>query len=569
MRNKSYNKFLSQHSARRRKLRLHAAKRADFSRADTSQLEPGIYPSNWNYMGVKNAYSQAHYLHSTVRGFNADYQQMTDVNRSLIMFDKLYNDQHAATQRQIDLLIQAAQAAKSQLGLRPDQDIMESNLCQLLYKGNSIYNQVRELSLKLKKAEASVSWADIKSGKHKQDLHKVSQQMLQYMNDMTTLMKDNPDSALHKVKLFTDFIDHTIQELQKDHPKVRWTQVESVNDSPENLHQHLGFVWEEIIGAAYIDSVRNTVNEGNIIRALTNSKNYHLSDLLFGKPVDLTLTGTDERASINVGISAKFTNNGSFKIKGNNAAITPQEILTRHGIPLENNPELDTLAYIYDNYTALTIFEADRFVQQGLDSKMGKGSRKEQRQQYRRNETLQRWPSVFRQIFQKFSDFAYLAIISGAFFGNSADYGNTSKNAAAPVFNPDYTDEIIKNLNGNSGQGLPAFIFTSTKAYETGKLLKIIFDRSNIGALSDASIVIFQTLFSAPSWGIIGDFLKEMYESKCEALNLAADSTNGTIYGILRNSKAIFGVSDWHPFHSIMKRRSRIKFEFDPTQYLK
>lgn len=557
-------------------LRKHAAMRGNgfLPRAQTDHLPPGTYPSNWDSMGVAGAYEHPHYLHSTIRGFNADYQSMTDADHALTMFDRLYNRQKEQTQRQIDYLIAAAKAAKPQLGLTESQDIMESKLCQLLYNGDSIYNHVRTLALKLKSASLKPNKEDLqKTGGMKAWLQQASTQMSAYMTEMTTLLQDPQfsTSAIHKVKLFDDFITHVNEELAQSHPFIYWRGEENtINGSKqETLHQRLGFVWEKLIEAAYHDSVQNTVNENNIFKALTEEKNFNLSDLLLGKAVQLDLQGQDERALIKVGGSAKFTTNGSFVIKANNAAISPQQILERAGINTSNNHELDLLAYIYDNYTALTLFESDKYFSQGIDSKMQAGETKRSRRQFRRNETLQQWPSIFRQIFQKFADYVYLAVISAAFFGNSTDYGN--QKMAAPVFNLDYVDTIMNNLNNTkNNQGLPAFLFTSQRAFETGKLLQIIFNQSTTGALSDASEVLFATLLAPPSWAYVGDWLKEIYASKCEALNdsmLVAQY--GTIYDILRASDAIFGVSNWHPLKYIMTRKSRIKFEFDPTHYLK
>lgn len=537
------------------------------------QKPPGDYPSTWSVGGVKNAYDQSHYLHSSIRGFNADYQYMSDATKTITLFDRLYKDQKEQTTRQIGVLTQLANKVKPTLGLKPNQDIMESDVCQLLYKGNSIYNQLRTDILKLKQASLQPKQEYLNSHNitRKEYQKQAAATMTRYLNDIQQLLapvqagEADPTPALRRINELQEFIQRVGTELQKNHTWITWKKEESFNNRDENLHSRLGFIWELILESAFADSVKEAVSQENIVKALTYQQNYNLSDLLVGKPVQLQLQGEDFRRNINAGISAKFRQSNAFTIRGNNASISIDEILNRYNLTKDQN-ELDTLAYIYDNYLALTIFDTESLPKnKQFDTKIkGKGASR-RRHQYQRNETLQQWPSIFRQIFQKLADFVYLAIISGGLFGNKNDAGS---GIATPVFDPNYTQHILDNLNNNGNYGIPAFLFTAQRAFETGKLLQAVFAKSENGGLSDASEVLFHSLLAPPAYSNVPNYLREIYFSKCDALLDASNQDKPTIYDILRTSNVIYGISDWHPLKSLLTRPRRIKIEFDPTKYL-
>lgn len=546
----------------RRALRKRALARTVHLQYTNAQLPMGEPPVTWGSDGGwQGAYNNAHYLHASISGFNQDYRQLGEMSSIITQFEQLYNNQVSRTKQQIEFLREACQALKPSLNITASQDIMDSEFAKLLYTGDSIFNQLRQRVLEMKQIAPTRIPKNIQymkqSAEKDQWFTEQCNQLQLKLTEIQNLMKTDPNSAIHAISSLDNFIQHIDQELQQKHPII-YFEPSNPKDKKQNLHAYWGFVWEKIIAAAWTDTIRNTASADNILQAM-QKETFQLADLFWKKKVKFTVEG--QGYDLPVGITAKFWETNRFEVKTNYGAVKLEDILKDNGIDLNNNPDLDKLAYIYDNYNALTVFS--------IDGPQTNGETNNQ-YQHRRNRSLPSRDSIFREVFQKIADYVYLAMLTAVFFGNSEDAGTGTKRGV--VFDPNYQQRIIDSLvqGKNKNAGLPVFLFTSQRAFETWKILTGVLNASQNSdrGISDAPSILFNTLFAPVSYNFATDYLRELYDEKVEAImDGVKNNTDSTLYGILHKSGKVYGITDWHPLQIIMKRARRIRFRFDPLEY--
>lgn len=473
----------------------------------TFERDIGDLPWSWDDFGYQ---SPIQYLHSTVRGFNQDYKQLT---QQLNLESHIQSTIGYLTQlitKESDILRQVAERDKIRFfGAQSANTPLKSTpYVQSLLVGvdpdRTNNTQVQVVLQEMKNASNWYTWegnvlSQLKqqydNGNHSQASQtKFYSDVVDYIWESwqnfislpleTIITSDDAEEIINKIKS---------KKITKQ-KIANWIHHKTPSKStPFGFSRELGLIYEDAIRESIVDySIRTATNM--IVERIGQK----------GGLVDVALYN-DNKASTNIeiddldrftgGISAKLRYNNHFSIE---VAGSPQEFFQFAGAGFES--AIQAIRFLYNNWMALSVYnsETDRAY-----------SNAQNKTRTRKGAILMNGGHLLGRSFQSFARVANLILIHSAFFANAKDIGpgNTC------LFNQEYWDRLITQLD-QGNMTIPAFIFTTNDYYETWQIVNYYLQNpllSTTDLFGSSNFLGTQNVYNS-------GMLKKLYAAKAKAI---------------------------------------------------
>lgn len=541
-------------------------------------MEPGLYPLE--RVSTANVYeNESPYLHSSIEGFNKEYQKLGKSLQIVAQFKDLRQKVIDLGQQMATNLLQRSRAAKKQIfGIESNADIMTAPAVQLLYN-QGILSQLRSelLELKLYAMDPNkINNLQILKQHQAQIMHLKAQTIEQRAEEMRKRIEDtlnwinekDPEQKLKQTDLI-NFLQDTVQQLNQQVTPFGLRYKSDINTDPVNFHSKLGYVFESMLEGYFATCVQEALSEEVLMKKI---KGTGLNDLISGTELILDI---DQKITDKLSLTAKFRGTNAFEIHAENPIYKKHKIVAPRSIKnildsqgITNLQGLSELQYFYNNWVALSIFSSENDT--GLTPQTWqKDSRKSEAARERKRGQGLLTGSSFKQVFTALADYIYIVLITQALYGNSVDYNN---NATTPIIDKDYMPTLL-DKTVQKQHTPPAFLFTSQRVFETGLLFQMILDNARKtnehenDTIHDSIKALFDAFATRSSYSAVP--FEELYREKCEALIAASNSKESTtIYDTLFD-KDVRTIHGFNPFKSWFTRDMAFRITFDPSKYIR
>lgn len=500
------------------------------------------------------------YLHSSIKGFNQDYDQLIQRVDLAEKFRRLCDRQLQQNAENIQLLRTVSrQYKKEKLGISADAPLETSPVLQGIYNHSGL---VRELQrLQVLAAWKSINYGELgeknRALKHDeahradfyQSLGKEFQDCLTNINNYI----NNSTTIADPLKELRDLVAHLLNTINVNATNHRELWNAPLPGSP--LSSQLGTNWEHVLTELLAVNIENELHTEEARKQIIHvGQQGGLSDIV---DQSFTIKLPNYGAKLMAGFSAKFRTNNNFDIKS-------KVILANVFEPFQNDIEtLEAIGYVYNQFAALSTFSSEYYRFKNYDI-----NRKHQDVTSQRA-WLTRTNSEFGRIFIDLVRYINLYMINLGFFGNRIDAKNT------PPFSQDFFDKM---LNGDVAVRVPAFLLTMRHPYETADVFQSIQDQ-----LEDKPFWTVKDLF-AGGYNKNGRFtpnaaafrtaigeegqLRENYAKKARALREAtATGKSFDIYDIVL-SQPLMNAKEVNILKILGSRDETIRTHFSLMKYL-
>lgn len=465
------------------------------------------------------------YIHSSIRGFNQDYQAMSygtaikhAAKRSIEHVLQENNDTIQMLHSLSDQYkVQALGAAS------PSQDVNSCPVIQALYD-STITQQLQDLQriLSWDFQHLSPQYRQLELDKILYDndhSNVVTRQQLytnygQILGEILHNLFNNP-----KIDSFAQLKAH-LQRLQNSLAEdTSAGKIFKYTPKQADLHQNtissghflslLGLDWEDVSAALIQQGIADGLQQKDVPQEII--KVLKQQGLIDAKDVHLTFTVPNYAQAFHVGFSNKFRKNTNINVGG---VVESQAAISEWANHFDDAQALEQFTYIYNNYAALLDFASENYHKAGV-----RGVNKRSKEAMdRRSLLINR--EAFQDIFGLFTQFVNLYLLQTIFLANSKD-------TKTPLFSPNFRQEILKQ----NPIVLPVFLLTRDRAYESWSIMQ---------HMNNTHTIIWST---EELFGIHGNFrpffpdgearLREHYAIKRELLKrqqiLATSSLQGGV----------------------------------------
>lgn len=466
----------------------------------------GDLPWSWDDFGYG---ADIQYLHSTVRGFNQDYKQLTRQLNLESHIQSTIDNLNTILTREKNLLKEVAERDKVQFfgAKNGDTPLIETEYVQSLINGidpdTTNNTQVQVVIQEMKNASNWYTWEGRvlsqlrdeyeKGPKTTESRDKFYNSVVDYIWDSWQRFRELP---------FETFVtpDDANAILNKIKSKKITKQTISNWVRYKNPSKSTPFGFAKELGLVYEDAIRENIVDYSVKRA---------KDLIIerigqkGGIVDVALVQGTAKTTIKIddlnrftgGISAKLRHNNTFSIE---VSGTPREFFSLAGAEFEQS--LQALRYLYNNWMALSVYNTD----------LNRTYSNNGQQRTRKAKKLLDGGHLLSRSFQSLTRIANLILIQSAFFANAKDVGKGN----ICLFNQEYWNELIAQLD-HGFMTIPAFVFTANDYYETWKIVQYYLNNSlmepNDLFGSRQFLGVNKNLYNAGQ-------LKRLYETKAKAI---------------------------------------------------
>lgn len=504
------------------------------------------------------------YVHSSIRGFNADYKDLIQDIDIRAKFRHMCDQQLAINNKNIQLLDTVAKEYKhARLGIGPNDELEDSPVMQAIYHKSELVRDMQRL--KMLTDYRSIHYGELGqlnldyASTHYQDPEKRAafytklgqeyQHTLEKLFDSVTKLdrKDN-SNPLQELKDLTQRLLESINPNATNYQEL-WTS------KPGNLSSLLGTQWENVLTCLMQESVKKQLGPA-IAEKITNiGKNNQLSDIV-DKSFSVEIKNYGKK--LMAGFSAKFRHNNNFDIT---ASFQLADVFA----PLKDDIKaLEAIGYVYNQFAALSAFSSEYYRAKNITTL----NRKKQDMATQRA-WLTRTQNEFGGIFVDMARYINLFMLNVAFWGNRLDAQNI------PAFAPGFFESIDDNPNSAP----PAFLLTMRHPYETAHVFEKIQSQ-----LTEKPFWTVQDLF-AGSYNNKGKLvnksaafrasvpseaqLRENYALKASALRRASayDHANYDIYTVIL-SQPLVQASTCNILEILGDRSRAVTVRFSLMKYL-
>ena len=553
------------------------------ARLQKMELPPGGYPHSWIDGGTSSA---THYLHSSIQGFNADYEDLIKSVNLNNVFRKLETQVYQISQENIKVLKQVSQGTRimwSEFGFGKDggRDVL---IPPDLSKPVDNDPFIRALFSPTEKDPAYMS--AIQDLKHVLNWHTFEDEFIRKLNEDYTkggTVKHKKGSAEYNNfyaqvggrigTVLQKFLDVTKTVKREDVQSAR-TQVQKIVDAAsQNPGGFSTFIFSsewrklirenqfsQVLGRAYEDLIVYSLNDAllqlyykfgddfaNLWSHRTGQKNKLTDALIHGRPIKITEVERFQGTALEAGISAKLRQNNSFELTADVQFSDLADRLNEEG----SIQDIEALAYIYNNYIALSTWNTDISTNRGT-TKFTVG-RKNKKQTHlssfrHRKEALMAPNTALGKFFKPLAQYINMLMLNLSFFGNRLDANNI------PIFDAKFFQQLDANIR-NYQSTPPAFIFTSNHVYETGDVFDYYLKQSYSGKPLFTASQIFGSAFSTGKSPYKSSDLVAIYRRKREILRNAREGD--FIYPLLQDKNIMSFMPNISAFAEMIKNSSR------------
>lgn len=406
---------------------------------------------------------QAGYLHSTIVGFNADYDAYINANNFAETIKNLQDRAKQDLTTALDSLNQAAGNPEEIWGepvpqMQPTEMRNIPTLDHLSIANYMLHDSPAAL--------ASAEWISsyekwISSfGKYRQKIignvrqapfvneliapatrvRNATLQLVEKINQYNVLAKQ---SGIKTNDNKTKSIYHALDLLINFNPSI--DNVGKFNSALRNLSRYFGLQSETMRDMDFVDAreINDELQAGHY-RVYPAAGGSHLSDVV----LEVTATQTD-LPPIKTGISYKLRTFDHFDLRATFIAKDEEDQI------------LQDIMYVYSNILALTEFARDKEV-----NRSGVGKRVQASAGARYNTLARGLGKVGEQAIRQFSDFIINRLLLTSFFGNSKDAKDTS------LLDPTFFDKITDTYSDTDKHyAPPAYVMTAKHVYKTYDIL--------------------------------------------------------------------------------------------------
>lgn len=491
-----------------------------------SQHLPGIYPK---------ATQDNSYIHSTYRGFRADYNQLT---AQISIESQLYQNVDTLYKSNLDRIQNLRATGRryktALFGCKSeDEDIEQAPPIYMFLHQNQLIKELQNL-------QSQLSWSILQDKSTEAGrLNAIYLRAKNHSTDSNDILKKRTAFYKSWSKQWTDAINNVLDTLGTSEYRNQFNDlaqllenfkanlqqdgtalfVDSKNGiKPGEVLSKLGFQWEAIaawfLGGAVLEVADPTRVKTNIQQI---GKKEGLGDISLGHilyedtvPLDMQFEGT---------MSLKFRANENFSIQ---AQVNPAQIFKAYTD--KTGELLNILGYLYNNWISLSSYssETDRNRSKLRTDFRAKRIKKIKLRGVALDNNSVNIP-VLARMFYPLTQYINLYIFNLGFYGNRKDAG------VAP-FDP----EFLQNLD-NVTQ-IPVFLLTKNHCHETAD----VFQYYNELVYSGQLLIDIPDLFvgTKQSQGIFlppirpqPTVLRELYRRKRQLLR--EDTTDASIYDII------------------------------------
>lgn len=533
------------------------------------QMEPGPYPNTWT--GTGGITSSTHYLHSSIRGFNADYIDLTHRIKLGSVFQSLAEQIYHTSCENVQLLHEVSQQTRRTFFMSPDtsKPVEEDPIIHtLLEPSQQDPTYVRDIQ-NLKKV---LNWTDFED------------KIIQYLNDVYTqggTVKHHKGDTDYTTfyRQVGDRIGTILQTFVDNTKKITTTDVQSARDRVQTILQAatqqpngfgdlilspqwkslihkdefatiLGYAYEDLITISLQQALNSIANQfATQLTVSRTGQNKKIADaIISGQPIIITGQERFAGAEINPAISAKLRRQNAFSPT---AQVKFSDLVNR--LQYEGSLEhIQALAYIYDNYIALSTWNTSEQTNRGTTRySVGRKSNKQVHlSSYKhRKEAIIASNTSLGQFFKPLALYINILMLNLSFFGNTIDAGHIS------MFDPDFFNKLDENI-GQQVATPPAFLWTAQHIYETADVFYYYLDQAyNHGNLLFTTNNIFANALSTATSPYRASDLQDLYRRKRNILR--GDHPNDSIYPLLQSQNIMAFVPPNSAFQTMLANNSR------------
>jgi len=472
----------------------------------SQERDIGELPWSWDDFGYS---SDIQYLHSTVRGFNQDYKELT---RQLNLEGHIQSTIQSLTtllQKERDILRQVAERDKvrffgaktASIPLRDTEYVQ--NLLHGINASQTNSSQVQVVVQEMKNASNWYTWegnvlsqlkAEYDQGNHSQaSRDKFYQGVVDYIWETWQRFLSLPLETIVAPQDAQNLLNKIKDKKITKQTIANWVRSKhAAKNTPFGFARELGYIYEDAIRESVTDySIRKATN---LIAERIGQQNGLVDVALYNKGKAKDSIVIDDLDRFTGGISAKLRYNNTFSIA---VAGTPTDFFHIAGADFEL--ALQAIRYLYNNWMALSVYNTDtnRTYSNNGQTRTRKAAK------------LVEGGHLLSRSFQSLSQVANLILLQSAFFANAKDVGvgNIS------LFNQEYWDNLVAQLNRGQ-MTIPAFVFTTNDYYETWKIVEYYLSTPLMTATELFGTKGFLGRENIYNSGL----LKKLYEAKARAL---------------------------------------------------
>lgn len=471
----------------------------------TETRDIGDLPWSWDDFGYT---SEIQYLHSTVRGFNQDYKQLTqqlNLEGHIQSTIKYLTD---LITKESGILRQVAErdkvkffgAASGQTPLKETGYV--KSLIQGIDSNKTNDTQVQVVVQELKNASNWYTWEgqvlqrlkkQYDSGNHSEaSSDKFYNDVVDYIWKSWQRFLALPLENIVEPGDLEDLFEKVKDKEITRETIAKWVRGKHASSSsPFKFARELGLVYEDAIRESVVDySIRTATG---MIAERIGKKGGLVDVALRDKKAETTIV-VDDLDRFTGGVSAKLRYNNTFSIE---VSGTPTEFFSMAGADFGQS--MQALRYLYNNWMALSVYNTEN----------GRAYSNTGQSRKRKQTILLKGGHLLSRSFQSLSRVANLILIQTAFFANAKDVGagNTC------VFSQEYWNKLVTQFD-RGRMTIPAFIFTANDYYETWQVVNYYLQNP---FLSTSELFGEKNLLGTTNVYDSG-LLKRLYNAKAKAI---------------------------------------------------